>query len=126
MAKTIAKCVEAINIINYFHMVLLSLKYFWQDCKCDIAKVSEFNLAQTQRGYLSEFCSVLQLLSQGYCNVESKHFIFNGFEKQINLESFMHAYFFDKGLIDFLNMSKSNDKENLRNLDKFKILRWEV
>lgn len=124
--EIVTKCLEAIRIINYYNSVLISLKIFWEDCSCNINAINAFQKSTTQRSYLSEIISIIQLAKQKIYNYDVKGLRkFDGFEDNYSLENIIYSYFFDEDFIGFWkSLRVKAEKSESNNTDKFELLHW--
>lgn len=122
--EIVAKCLEAIRIIDYYNSVLILLKIFWEDCSCNINQINAFQKLTVQRSYLSEIIAVIQLAQQKLYNYDVKSlWKFDGFEDNYSLENIIYSYFFDEDFIDFW---KNTGTKTENNTDKFELLHWRI
>lgn len=124
----ISQCIEAVNILKFFNSVLLALRIFWQECSCDISKISVFQRNILNRTYLAEFLGITQLARQGIHDLDIlKNMKFRGFEDNYLLEGIIHSTFLSGNAVKFWKDLVSTVVDSHDDFpDKFSLLKWKV
>jgi hypothetical protein len=124
--KIFTRCLEAIQIVNYYNSILILLKTFWQECNCNIDEISIQHKAISSRMYLFDVISAIQIVKQDLQDYQDKEFCnYSSFEDNYMLEEIIHTYFFDEKAVKYWkNISLSNDYEKITDKDIYELLQW--